>query len=347
MNPREEQRVIEALQAITGGLIVTEHDILTASGRLRSNLEPPSPRRRMTVVAMAAAAAVLVAGYVAFQVLDSDEDAAPAKPTQSAAEKLQDSLGVSNAIMGSDAEFVTGRAPTAQDLTGLWLMRAPDDAPMGIDGDGDWAVGQLEGDPGIHGTSTLTGRTWTRHVAGDWCTDDFEQAWTASIATDGSLHLLIPGAPVNCTPGGNREVWNKLTPGPSPMLEFFKDASAEMDWTTPTDWSWAGMYINPETGHVLDVEGDGSYSYYDSATGKEFAPSDQGKLDVDAAPGTISGSCGNGSFAASFEVGKTPGVTDYALPYDALRIVKSAEACTSGLGTEGMWVNLTGDRSGE
>ena len=43
MNQRDEQRVIEALQAFTGGLIVTENDMLIAGRNLKDNLEPPAP----------------------------------------------------------------------------------------------------------------------------------------------------------------------------------------------------------------------------------------------------------------------------------------------------------------
>jgi hypothetical protein len=338
VNQREEQRVIEALRAITGGLTVTEQDIQTASGRLRSSLKPPSPRRRRTVLASAAAAAVIVAGYIAFQVMDRDENAAsPATPAPSAADALEESLDA-DPYGPTNADFNSGAVPTARDLAGLWLIRAPYDSPLVVDGNGDWSYGTLQ-HPDPHGTSTLTGQTWTRRIDGRHCVG-LKLPWTASIARDSSLHLEFAGTSNACTPADDREVWDKLVPGPSPVLQFLRDSSAKIDWQKPTDWSWQGLYVNPETGHVLEVANGGSYWYLDSATGQELVPSDSGELDLAAQPGTMSGTCGGGSFATSFEVGKTPSVEDYALPRDAVRIAASGDACSPGLGAAGVWVKL-------
>ena len=79
MNQRDEQRVIEALQAFTGGLTVTEDDMLIASRNLKDNLEPPRPRRRLAVVAVAAVAA-LVAGFVIFEAVNADDDTDAVEP---------------------------------------------------------------------------------------------------------------------------------------------------------------------------------------------------------------------------------------------------------------------------
>jgi len=49
MTTREELRVVEALQALTGGLPVTEQDLLRATDRLKKSLEPRRPRRRKAI----------------------------------------------------------------------------------------------------------------------------------------------------------------------------------------------------------------------------------------------------------------------------------------------------------
>jgi len=82
MTTREELRVVEALQAFTGRLAVTEQDLLSASDRFKKNLEPRQPRRRIALVAIVAAAAV-VAGTVIFQAID-DEKSAPDITTETA-----------------------------------------------------------------------------------------------------------------------------------------------------------------------------------------------------------------------------------------------------------------------
>jgi len=95
MNSAEEVRVIEALEACTGGLTVTEHDLLSATDRFRKNVEPRSPRRRLALVVTAAVAA-LAAGVTAFVVADRN-DAAP--PVDTVPPALAEELGNAPAVV--------------------------------------------------------------------------------------------------------------------------------------------------------------------------------------------------------------------------------------------------------
>lgn len=225
MNERDEQRVIEALRELTGGLTVTEQDINTAEARLKDRLEPPSPRRRLVVLA-AAVAAVLAAGLVISQTIDLNDDAAPPAGTPpSPADSLRAALQADAYALPS-ADFTAGAHPTAQDLTGFWLLRAPYNSPMFVDGNGGWSAGTPTA-PFMSGTSTLAGDTWTRRL-GDRgaCAQDaglvgFSQPWRAALAHDGSLRAELTIDDTTCTPAEGREVWDRVGPG-SPVADYLR-----------------------------------------------------------------------------------------------------------------------------
>ena len=162
MNQRDEQRVIEALQAFTGGLTVTENDMLIAGRNLKDHLEPPRPRRRLAMVAVAAAA--LVAGFVVFEVINADDDSDAIKPaqTQTPAEVLTAALEPHAYGVPVD-ESGAGTPPTAEQLAGFWLLRPYSDItlPISVAGNGSYRLGL----DGITGASSLSGNTWVASSA--------------------------------------------------------------------------------------------------------------------------------------------------------------------------------------
>lgn len=340
MNTEQERRVVEALQALTGGLTVTEHDILTANNRLRDNLEPPSPRRKLTL-AVAAAAAIAVVGFVAFQGVDDEKDDANSGVTTgvpSAAERLTEELQ-GNAYGQLSDEFVGDVTPTQADFTGLWLLRDPFDGILFVDADGDW--GHYEAPSGMIGKATLDGRTWTRHVLGQHCGGVQEIPFTAGLAGDGSLHLLFSGSVNACTPAENREVWDRLLPGPSPVMDYFRDSTEDLAWDKPTaSWDWEGQFVDPVTGSLLTIAADGSYQYFEDVTGTDVTPADQGRIDQSTDHDTLAASCADGSFEVRFQVGQVPAVDGLLASYRAARISSAGETCGAGLGGEHVWVRL-------
>jgi hypothetical protein len=335
MNEIEEQRVIEALRAITGGLTVTERDIIDAGARMQHNLKAPPPRRNRALLAVAAAA-VLVVGIASFQALTGREESAPSPAgTPSAADTLKAALQADPyELPGS--EFLAGARPTPADLSGRWLLRPPFDlALLVIEPDGDWAHLPF---PTVSGTSTLDGRRWTRHLDGNGpCTQDSTVTalpWRAALAGDGSLRLQFTGTLNACTPADDREVWDRATPG-SPVLAYLRETSDAVPWASPAAWSWPGTYISPATGHVLEVAEDGLYAYYEEAS---LSPADQGRLDTALSPVTISGTCGNSQYTGSIEVGMTAAVEGYVASLETVRFTDSTGECP--LVAERTWVKV-------
>lgn len=356
MNELEEQRVIEVLRAITGGLTVTERDTIDASTRLQHNLKAPPPRRNLALIAVAAAV-VLIVGFATFRAINGDEKSAtdPAGTPPSAADVLQKALGADPFAL-AEAEFLVGTRPTAQSLAGLWLWRPNDpslsvgefESPMYVDGDGDWRIGDPTA-PFLFGVSSLAGDTWTRR--GDergQCARNqqqvgyLDQPAKAALAPDGSLHVQFATVEDGCTAALNgREVWIRVAPG-SPVMDYLGEVSGEIQWEAASDGVGAGVYVAPGTGHMLVVDLEGSYRYYDNLTAAKLVVADKGEFDVDVAQGTVDATCVGGSFTGRVEAGETPGVAGYVRSFPAMRITTAEQGCGSDVAAQGVWVHIPG-----
>jgi hypothetical protein len=343
MTQMDEQRVIDALRAYTGGLTVTDQEIITAESRLRDRLEPPSPRRRLVILA-AAVAAVLVVGFFLSRAIDWDQESAqPVDTPSSPADSLKETLQADAYDLGV-TDFTAGTQPTAQDMAGFWLLREPYVGLMFVDADGDWLMGGAPTDPGVFGPSTLVADTWTRrHDERSQCGNDnvgsgLFQSWRAAVAADGSLRLEQTGGEPTCTPADSREVWDRVTPG-LPVADYLLAATQEADWqAAPRSFGWQGLYVAPATGHVLEARDDETYRYYDSLTDASLVAADRGELFADGE--RSSGSCAGGEFAGTVEVAQLPGVTGYVGSYDAVRFDTKSHSCDSGITAQDVWVNV-------
>lgn len=354
MNELEEQRVITALRALTGGLTVTEQDTLESHAQLTSRLTASSPRRRTATVLVAAAALIVAAAIVGLVTRDGDRATVPQPATPlTPAERLVDELQP-DAYTLPGAEFLAGRAPTAADLVGLWVLRneSPDSsdvAPMIVDGRGFWRVG-VPTHALIWGTSSVAGDSWTRQVDGrSQCAQEggvagFSQDWTTALAADGSLRTKLASGQNVCTPLEGTEVWDRVAPG-SPVADYLRAASEDLDWQAAgSSIPIEGVYVAPATGHVLEILSEG-FRYFRSLTDARLDAADRGELDPEAAQGTISGTCQGGSFAGRLETGVVPGVEGYLIANPAIRITPSADSCSSDLAAQGIWVHLFEGRS--
>lgn len=335
MNEVEEQRVIEALQAFTGGLTVTEHDIIDASARMQRNLKKPPPSRRPLLVAVAAVV-LLVAGIVSFQSLTGDQDSAPPViDTPTPGEALSDALD-------EDAYFKlpgeSGTAPTIEQLNGLWTMRPYGDTsiPLIVTGDGSYRLGIAQPGNGFS-TSTISGHTWIRATPSpSGCPQ--EQRYAAALLPDGSLRLQIDQADTSCTVTSGAEVWDPLAPG-TPMADYLLAMARAASWQPVAETSLQeGLYVAPDTGHVLEVGVDGSYRYYDSLTEDKLVPADRGDLEPGA--GTVTGSCTGGDFSGNLETAQIPGAEGLMIGTTAMRITAESGGCESGVTADEVWVRV-------
>ena len=335
MNQRDEQRVVEALQAFTGGLVVTEHDIIEAGARLQRNVKkPPSHRRRIALVA-AAAAVVLVGGTLAFTALNDNERSAP--PVDVPATPAETLIAALEADAYFELPSESGTAPTIEQLNGLWTMRPYGDVsiPLIVTGDGSFRLGIAQ--PGnVFSTSSISGHTWTRATPESGCPQTHR--YTAALLPDGSLRLQIDQADVTCTILPGAEVWDPLAPG-TPMADYLLAMAREASWQPVAESSLQeGLYVAPDTGHVLEVAVDGSYGYYDSLTEDQLVPADRG--DLEPGPGTVTGTCTGGSFSGNLETAQIPGVEGLTFETTAMRITADRDGCASGVTADEVWVRV-------
>jgi hypothetical protein len=212
---------------------------------------------------------------------------------------------------------------------------------MFVDANGDWLMGLPA--QALGGTSTLSGDTWTRRFNENGLCNQprgFSLPWQATIASDGSLHLMFTGRENVCTPADDREVWDRVAPG-SPVSDYLLAMTQEADWqTAPRSFRWTGLYVAPATGHVLEVTDDGNYRYFDTLTDASLDPADRGEIGFDGAEAT--GSCAGGSFTGTAEVTRIPGVDGYLGSYEAVRLATTTDSCASGVTAQDVWVNVAG-----
>lgn len=357
MNTPEEGRVIAALQALTGGLDMSDNELLDARDRLRrrtSTPQGPASRRPVLVLLAAAAAIVLVLGVLVVQLVRDDDDAAPGPTgTSSPAEVLTDAL-VDNPYDLTEGQFLTGEPVTRQNLAGLWFLSLdqaglPGDSvflpmPMIISRNGWWRSG-VATHPLAFGPSRIGGGEWTRILDGRaQCArgagvDGYEQIADAVIAADGALRINLVSR-TQCTLLDEREVWHRLAPG-SPVLEYFRDTADEIAWgawdatgETPS----SGMYVDAATGHVLAVHPDGRYWYYTDLAERRLLAADRGTLKI-SADGSVAGTCRTGTFRGTAQTGNTAPVTGPLVAQKTLRITETVGDCGT-VGDDKVWVRL-------
>jgi hypothetical protein len=87
---------------------------------------------------------------------------------------------------------------------------------------------------------------------------------------------------------------------------------------------------------------NGRYRFYDRLDdASDPAPADRGRLDEDAGPGVLSGTCRGGGFTGTLEADLIPEVEGITADLYAVRVVGDAGGgCTSGVGDQTVWVRL-------
>lgn len=353
MNELDERRVIEALRALPAAITVTDQDLGQAHTRLHEQL-PADPSRRPAVVTAIVAAAALVAVIYGVTQVTQRDDAAPVGPadrsqqtTSSAAATLAATLD-EDAYEGSRREFLAGRTPVPADVPGLWLLRRPYGGTMVFDADGVWSFESLSM-PYLQGDYRLEGDLLTRVVPAEFeCVREQELVlpWTASLAEDGSLRLQFDGADNVCTPANDREVWDRVVPGPSPIADYLRESVRDLAWERPRTVALEhGVYVAPATGHLMDLSESGSYSYYDDPeklVAGDRRPADTGRLTTieNGVTTTVQGTCRGGGFAASALEGTIAEVAGIIPELEAVQLTSTEGDCASGIAADAVWVQL-------
>jgi hypothetical protein len=264
-----EERLVQDIAAVTGGVVVTESDLQEAREVLEQNMDRRRwSRRRTAAVLVAAAVVVPFVGVAVAKSLGSDRSAPPlTSVTPSPAPD-----GVAN-----DPDlWLTGRAPTPELVRGVWRednggvqMRF---AAHGVFASDD--RGQIFVDPGLAGRWELTGDEITIDVTGGQAGCAGETiVLRVSLVEKGVLHdTPTEPAPTRCA--FLSETWGALEQvlPTSPAIAGYRNSDQE-NWTPwPRSSHLDGLWMVEGGGYALQIGTDGTYV----VAGRSGEPVDRG-----------------------------------------------------------------------
>lgn len=287
-----EERLVRDIEAVTGGVVMTDSDLREARDAVDDRLESRRQRNRRRTLAAGAAAAVLIPilGVTAFQTLGSDDQTAP-PADRTSPDPLE--------------SFLVGEAPTAQGVEGLW--RVDNDTRLvlfGADGSVRFeAEGQVYSHPNAVGSYEIDGDRINVTIS--------ESEQTGCASAELTLRGSLPGpgvmrlaeasdsaSPCSFLTPGERWVLEHILPADNEGVNDFRPRPAE-DWMPVTDPSilrgdWVAVGGG---GHVLELTPEGTYAV---ATGSgEVVDRGRWTLSADRQLRLVSGSdsptCADGS----------------------------------------------------
>lgn len=251
-----EERLSRDIDAVTGGIVVTESDLREAREVLDGRVEGRRHRNRRRGVVAAAAAAALVVGVTTWQGLRSDDARPmPAEPVPAPSE-----------LAAVDEEFLTGDVPTPERLEGVWRLDNPSDSRtlVRFTADGGFALddaGRLSEDPLVRGTYETADGVISVEVDGGvaQCAGQ-SLSFRVAVNEGGGLNVVpVDASPNSCgRPVRHQWVLEQQLPTPASVT---LNAPLGASWDPPVsvealpgDWYVAGG------GYLLELREEGSYS---------------------------------------------------------------------------------------
>ena len=253
-----EERLVRDIEDVTKGVIVTEPELLEARSELDEHIESTRRRDRRRTVLVVAAAAVVIAGAGVIAVQSGGES----EPVEPAGQPTPDS------IADTYDYWLTGGAPTAQLIDGLWRL---DNGGMSLLFSEDGTVqideqGMVYSKPAAWGTYQIDGVTINMTFDGGTSCEGTQQAMVASLMKDGTMRAVADDASGgNCTPFASGQMaWEHVLPPARALtgLAF----SHETGWQPlPTQFNLAGDWAAEGGGYVLEMTPNGDYFLLDES----------------------------------------------------------------------------------
>ena len=261
-----EERLLQDIEAVTGGLVSTEQDLREARGDLerRIDVRRQADRRRVAVGAVAASTAMVV-GLAAWQVQGDDKEHSPVGPVTGVTETSE-----------SEEEFLAGDPPTTDQLLGVWQAHTP--ARRGIlwkfTADGVVALGfagSVAEDPAVHGTFEISEDAVVVEIDDDvtLCQD---KSWTlrAAVNEDGGLNVVprdVDVADMCGTSAPPRWVLDRVLPVPGGG-ELPEVPAGDDFGPPPNRKAVVGAWSDPAGGYIVELRWDGTYTMLTGAAEK-------------------------------------------------------------------------------
>ena len=252
-----EERLARDIEAVTGGIVVTDSDLRDARNQVQQRISGRQQRHRRRGVVAAAAAAAVVVGVATWQSLGSDDETlSPTEPVPTP---------TSTSLSAADRTFLVGDAPTAEELAGVWRLDNPTVSRMlfMFTADGSFSyddTGQLSADPMVHGTFVVDGDTIGVDVDGGTAACAGRTlSLRAAMAAGGGLHIVPVGLGDFDCDRPFRPQWalERVLPGGMGGLE----APAEAVWRPVTGPEVVvATWLDPQGEYVSELRGDGTYT---------------------------------------------------------------------------------------
>ena len=251
-----EERLVQDIEAVAGGVVVTDSDLRDARAAFDERIERQKQRNRRlgVIVAAAAAALVLVLGVVAFRALNGDDlSAPPAGPGPSTPDQYQD--------------FLVGRSPTADDARGVW--RLSNDAllrfssPNGISIDQN---GRMFDVPDVRGTYEITGGQITVSVTGGLSGCAGQKLVLRASMPEQDVLRVVPTQTGSCSLGLPQTWTLERVAATGPFLGMLDAYSSASDWQSlPAGTSLYGSWLAEGGGYFLELAHNGTYYVADGS----------------------------------------------------------------------------------
>jgi hypothetical protein len=246
-----EERLAQNIQAVTGGVAVTESDLRNARSDLDERIERDQSKHRDRLVIVAVAAvAVLALALVAVRALySSDSTVQPANDGPGVVEPYQD--------------FLVGRSATAEDVPGVW--RLSNDALLRFSAPNQVSIdqhGRMFGNPDIQGTYQVADGRITIDVtnSGGGCAGQSLQL-RASIPASDVMRVVDSQSDSGGCFLGLGPTWElDHVTTTAPFMGMLDSYSARSDWSPlPATTTLVGSWLSEGGRYYLELARNGQY----------------------------------------------------------------------------------------
>lgn len=271
------EQLARDIAAATGGVVVSETDLREARNAVHERIK--SSRRRGRIRNVAAAAAVVLAGVGVTALVTLDRN-----------DKVAQVAGPDTAVNPLYAGYLTGSAPTAQLLEGVWRL---DNGGTTVRFDSSGTVrfddhGALFSDPVTTGTYRIDADLITVAITDDREAECVGTEFTmqASFPEPGEMRFIGSATPGLCAPlPAGKGVLEQVLPASRSMagLVFSQDGGWQ---PLSREASLYGVWLAEGGGHLLEMNPEGSY-YIADGVGE---PIDTGQWSLRGADLTLTSS---------------------------------------------------------
>ena len=253
-----EEQLLRDIEEVTGTVVVSEADLRDASSEVMKRLEDRRQSDHRRGVLVAAAAAAVIVGIAAWQLRGHDGLEEPVGPGPSEETSV---------LSAADQAFVSGEAPTADLIEGVWRLDNPTDSRMLFmftsDGEFRWDdAGLLSQNPLVHGSYEIDGQDIVVDVDGGVAACEGEQlVFRAATQRAGLVHMVPVGVGAGeCgRPMSRQFVLEQQLPTPEGSDGL--TAGPGNNWSPPFGpAALEGVWYVGGGGYLVELGRDGTYS---------------------------------------------------------------------------------------